>query len=101
MLKRVSCYLHKQIFCQSETVNMHGRQGCNSPVVEHMNRCLKNMIGNLQSNVKPAAIQRVAKSLGVVKHVCEVFQREAEVSENIHIHLLKMTFYKSVETIRR
>ena len=69
----------------SRTVNMHGRQGCNIPIdlfVEHMNRRLKNMIGNLQSNANPSTIQRVAKSLGVVKHVCEVFRKEAEVSEN-------------------
>lgn len=59
----------------SHTVNMHGRQGCNIPkdlFAEHMNRHL-NMIRNLQSNVKPAAIQHIAKSLGVVKHVCQIF----------------------------
>ena len=34
---------------------------------------LKNMIGSLQSNVNPSTIQCVAKSLGIVKHVCKVF----------------------------
>ena len=69
----------------SRTVNMHGRQGCNIAIdlfVEHMNRRLKNMIGSLQSNVNPSTIQRVTKSLGVVKHVCKVFRQEAELYEN-------------------
>ena len=69
----------------SRTVNVHGRQGCNIPIdlfMEHMNRRLKYMIGNLQSNATPSTITRVAKSLDVVKQVCHVFQRETEVSEN-------------------
>lgn len=67
------------------TVNTLGRKGCNIPIdlfMEHMNRRLKYMIGSLQSNVKPSTIQRVAKSLDVVKHVCHIFQRQSEVTEN-------------------
>ena len=56
----------------SHTVNVHGRVGCNIPVglhMEHLNRRLKNMIGNLGSNVYCSAIERVAKSLGVMDAV--------------------------------
>ena len=69
----------------SRTVNVHGRVGCNIPVdlhMEHLNRRLKNMIGNLGSNVHCSAIERVAKSLGVVDAVCRTFETESEASVN-------------------
>ena len=69
----------------SRTVNVHGRVGCNIPVdlhMEHLNRRLKHMIGNLGSNVHPTAIQRIAKSLGVVDAVCRTFEAEAAASVN-------------------
>ena len=50
--------------------------------MEHLNRRFKFMIGNLKSNAKPSAIQRIAKSLGIVQHVCETFQNEAEIRKN-------------------
>ena len=50
--------------------------------MEHLNRQLKHMMGNLGSNVHPSAIQRVAKSLGVVDAICHQFEAEAEASIN-------------------
>lgn len=44
------------------------------------------MINNLGSNVKPTAIQRSAKSLGIVHHVCSRFEMEAEVSTSKDYH---------------
>ena len=49
--------------------------------MEHLNRRLKYMIGNLSSNACPSSIQRVAKSLKVVNEICEVFKSQAEVME--------------------
>ena len=69
----------------SRTVNVYGCQGCNIPIdlfMEHMNRRLKFMMGNLHSNATAMTIQRIAKSLDVVKQVCQTFQKETEVSEN-------------------
>ena len=40
------------------------------------------MMENLGPNAQPPAIERVAKSLGVVNHVCQIFETEAEVSGN-------------------
>ena len=69
----------------SRTVNVHGRVGCNIPVdlhMEHLNQRLKSMIGNLGSNVHCSAIERIAKSLGVVDTVCRTFEAESEAPVN-------------------
>jgi len=67
----------------SRTVNTQGRQGCNILIdlhnMEHLNRRLKFMMGNLHPNTKPL---RVAKSLNVVEHVCQAFHAEAGVTPN-------------------
>ena len=69
----------------SRTVNTHGRLGKNIPIdlyMEHLNRQLKYMMGNLHSNINPMSIQRVAKSLGTVHNICETFSKQAEVPAN-------------------
>ena len=69
----------------SHTVHVHERVGCNIPVylhTKHLNQCLKHMIGNLGSNVHPSAIQRIAKSLGIMDPVCYTFEAEAATSVN-------------------
>ena len=48
--------------------------------MEHLNWRLKHMIGNLGSYVHLSAIQRIAKSLGIVDAVCHTFEAEAEAS---------------------
>ena len=61
----------------SRTANTRGVQGCNMPcdlLMEHLNRRLKNMVGNMGGNVSPQAIVKAAKSLGPVQHVCSVFE---------------------------
>jgi len=40
------------------------------------------MIENSGPNVHPSAIEQVAKSLGVVSHVCKTFETEVVVSGN-------------------
>ncbi len=63
----------------SRFINTHGHRGCNIPCdlhLEHLNRRLKTAIRHLGSNIRPASIVRVAKSIGVVQRVCEVFENE-------------------------
>ena len=53
------------------TANTRGVQGCNMPcdlLMEHLNRRLKNTVGNMGSP------QKAAKSLGAVQYVCSVFE---------------------------
>jgi len=69
----------------SRTVNTTGRGGCNIPCdlhMEHLNRRLKYMLGNIGPNANPHTIERVAKSLGVVDHVCKNFEEESDAVVN-------------------
>ena len=50
--------------------------------MEHLNRRLKSMMGNLHSNAKLNTILRVAKSPSLVEHVCQSFQAETGVTPN-------------------
>ena len=58
-------------------VNTSGRRGCNISCdlhLEHLNRCLKDMIRNLHSNVVDSAINWAARSIGVVNQICHMFE---------------------------
>jgi len=69
----------------SRTVNTTGRVGRNIPCdlhMEHLNRRLKYLIGNLGPNASSKAIERAAKSLGVVHQVCQQFEEQAGVTVN-------------------
>ena len=69
----------------SRTVNTVGRAGCNIPCdlhMEHLNCRLKFLIGNLGSNTSPKALERAAKSLGVVQQVCRQFEEQAGATVN-------------------
>jgi len=63
----------------SRFVNTHGRQGKNIPCdlhIEHLNKRLKGMLRNLGSNVKESTIVHAAKSIGIVHHICQLFEEE-------------------------
>ena len=69
----------------SRTVNTTGRTGCNIPCdlhMEHLNRRLKYMMGNIAPNVNSKTIERVANSLGVVNNVCKNFEKEVDAGIN-------------------
>ena len=66
-------------------VNTTGRTGCNLPCdlhMEHLNRRLKFMLGNIAPNVNSQAIERVAKSLGVVNNVSKNSEKEIDARVN-------------------
>jgi len=53
----------------SRTVNTTGRIDRNIPVdlyMEHLNRRLKIIMRNLESNISPKTVQRAAKALGTI-----------------------------------
>ena len=64
--------------------------------MEHLNRQLKYMIGNLHSNIQPVSTQRVARSLRTADYICQLFSEEAEALVNKgyginHPHLKQYT----------
>ena len=73
----------------SRTINTHGKVGHNVPCdlhMEHLNKRLKGCIRSAGSNIYPKAIERVAKSLGPISHVCTQFEKELELTENKNYH---------------
>ena len=60
-------------------MNTCGKPGKNIPCdlhIEHLNRRLKGMIQNIHSKHSENAIDRIAKSIGTVDHVCRVLEDE-------------------------
>ena len=90
----------------SRTVNMQGRKGQNIPIdlyMEHLNRRLKCMIGNLSSNACPSSIQRVAKSLKVVNEICEVLKAKQKLwkkRDTLPTHRLRVILRKFYNKLR-
>jgi len=67
----------------NRTVNTSGRTGCNIPCdlhMEHLNRTLKSVLGNMGSNTKDSSIDRAAKSLGVVSQICKTFEAQNDIA---------------------
>ena len=66
----------------SRCVNSNGFKGCNVPCdlhLEHLNRRLKGMIRGLHSNITPKALDRAARSVGVVHQVCDTLLTETGI----------------------
>ena len=60
-------------------INAHGRIGCNISSdlhLEHLNRRLKRVLRNLQSNIQTTTITRAANSIGIVQEICDQFDKE-------------------------
>ena len=80
-------------------VNTQGKPGKNVSCdlhIEHLNNRLKGMINNIHAKNPDNAIDRVAKSIGTVHQVCEIFERE-----NHAVHVLakhnKPSFAKELD----
>jgi len=87
----------------SRTVNTSGQQGHNIACdlhMEHINRRLKRMMANAGANKLQKPIARMAKSLGVVSHICSNFASEsgATVSKAHHTY---PSFSKDLETVTK
>lgn len=73
----------------SRFVNTKGRPGCNLPCdlhLEHLNRRLKGVISNMESNIKPSSITRAARALGIVDEICRSFRDSLSVDDVSDIH---------------
>lgn len=60
-------------------INTHGRIGCLEHLnrhQEHLNRRLKRILRNLQSNIQTTTITRAANSIGIVQEICDQFDKE-------------------------
>ena len=63
----------------SRFINTQGRQGTNKPAdlhLEHLNRRLKIVMRNLKGNIKVPTIVKAGNAIGVIQHICEVFEKE-------------------------
>ena len=70
-------------------VNTKGRRGCNISCdlhLEHLNRRLKGMVSNLHSNVHKSAIDRAAKSIGIVHDLCQRFEEHSGIVPESDLH---------------
>uniref|UniRef100_A0A1X7VUI6 DUF6589 domain-containing protein n=1 Tax=Amphimedon queenslandica TaxID=400682 RepID=A0A1X7VUI6_AMPQE len=68
-----------QQLAYSRFINTHGRIGCNISCdlhLEHLNRRLKAILRNLQSNMQTKIICRAARSVGFVQEICSQFENE-------------------------
>ena len=77
LLTQYHCLLSPRQVAQlkwSRCINTRGLPGCNVPCdlhLEHLNRCLKDMIRGLHSNVTPKALVCASQSVGIVHQVCD------------------------------
>jgi L1 cell adhesion molecule like protein len=68
----------------SRFINIHGRKGTNIPCdlhLEHLNKRLKGVLRNLNSNINIKSIDRAGRSIGIVNEVCNKFEKESSASE--------------------
>ena len=73
----------------SRTVNTSGRPGNNVPMdlhLEHLNRRLKTALRNMGSNISANSVSLAAKSIDVVNHVCNVFERSTGHTPDSELH---------------
>lgn len=73
----------------SRFINSRGGKGCNIPCdlhLEHLNRRLKTLIRNLGSNITGKTVVRASKSIGVIHHICELFEHETNVKRQHDKH---------------
>ena len=81
------------------TVNISGKPGKNIPCdlhIEHLNRRLKGMIHNVHSKNPENAIDRIAKSIGTINHVCRVLEEENKAQKVSGNHT-RPTFAKELD----
>ena len=88
---------HQLKWCRC--INTQGKPGSNISCdlhIEHLNRRLKGMIHNIHSKKPDNSINRVAKSIGVINQVCEIFEEENEVTKQSNKHS-RPSFSKELE----
>ena len=67
------------------TSHTKGRTACNQPCdlhLKHLNRRLKGILTRMESNVKPSAVTRAAKPIGIVNEICRSFGNDLGGAED-------------------
>ena len=54
--------------------------------VEHLNRRLKIMMRNIGAIIKPSSIENAGKCIGVVQHVCHIFEEATSLQHSSGKH---------------
>jgi hypothetical protein len=44
--------------------------------MEHLVRRLKTAMRNLGANIKPGAVKKAGKCIGIIQHICQVFENQ-------------------------
>jgi len=114
MLSQYHCLLSDRLAAQlkwSRFVNTTGRAGKNVSCdlhLEHLNRRLKGLISGLRSNaaskleisIYPCnAINRAARSIGVLHHICTNFEEQNEIRGEATVHN-PPSFQKDIEMVQ-
>ena len=82
-------------------INMQGRRGANKPAdlhLEHLNRRLKIVMRNLKGNIQIPTITKAGKAMGVIQHICEVFEKEMGLSKTSGCHHIP-SFLKDFDSV--
>ena len=69
----------KERLLWNHCINTRGYQGANIPCdlhMEHLNRRLKITMRNLGANIRPKSIEKTGRTIGIVQHVCHVFEEQ-------------------------
>ena len=51
--------------------------------MEHLDRQLKSVIGNMGSNIQPITIANADRAIGVVHDICSVLEKELKSQEEM------------------
>ena len=92
LLTQYHCLFSEQQAAQLKSprcVNTKGFKGCNVPCdlhLEHLNCRLKGMIRGLHSNITPKALDRAARSVGLVHQVCDTLLTETGIYREFGRH---------------
>ena len=60
-------------------MNTKGQPGSNIPCdlfMEHVNSRLKGAIHSMSGNINPSGIQKASKAIGLLDHVCKIFEMQ-------------------------
>ena len=73
----------------SRCINTRGCAGANLNCnlhMEHLNRRLKVIMRNIGANLSPLTIEKAAKSIAAVQHICEMFEQQTTAQATSRKH---------------
>ena len=73
-------------------INTRGGIGCNIPCDlhnEHVNKLIKEIVGNMGSNLTEEALQRAARSVTALQNICKSFDKQSGVPTGSSYHFTR------------